>query len=152
MFGTSLDSIPSGVPYLEVDPGAAAAWRQRLGGEGRLIGIRWQGSTGRADAGRSFGLQHFELLSRIPGVRLVSLQKGPGSEQLRELSAHWVRDLGDDFEPGGPDAFVDVAAVMQSLDLVITSDTSIAHLAGRAGAAYLGGTQTGARLALAAGS
>ncbi len=133
VFGTTLDTIPAGVPYLEADPNAVAAWRQRLGDEHRLIGIRWQGSTGRADAGRSFGLHHFESLARIPGVRLISLQKGPGSEQLRELSAHWVQDLGDDFEPGGPDAFMDVAAVMRSLDLVITSDTSIAHLAGALG-------------------
>jgi tetratricopeptide (TPR) repeat protein len=133
VFGTTLDTIPSGVPYLKADPGAVAAWRQRLGDQGRLIGIRWQGSTGRADAGRSFSLQHFEPLARIPGVRLISLQKGPGSEQLHELSAHWVRDLGDDFEPGAPDAFIDVAAVMQCLDLVITSDTSIAHLAGALG-------------------
>ena len=133
VFGTELETIPANVPYLEADPSAVAAWRQRLGREGRLIGIRWQGSTGRADAGRSFGLQHFEPVARIPGVRLISLQKGPGSEQLHELSAHWARDLGPDFEPGGPDSFIDVAAVMQTLDLVITSDTSIAHLAGALG-------------------
>jgi hypothetical protein len=131
VFGTTLETIPSRVPYLEPEPSAVAAWRARLGDHERLIGIRWQGSTGRADAGRSFGLHHFERLARIPGVRLVSLQKGPGSEQLRELPPNWrVQDLGDDFEPGGPDAFLDVAAVLQSLDLVITSDTSIAHLAG----------------------
>ena len=87
----------------------------------------------RADAGRSFALRHFEGLARVPGVRLVSLQKGPGSEQLHALSGWPVQDLGEGFEPGGPDAFLDVAAVMQCLDLVITSDTSIAHLAGALG-------------------
>jgi tetratricopeptide (TPR) repeat protein len=133
VFGTTLETIPSRVPYLEPERGAVAAWRQRLGNDRRLIGIRWQGSTGRADAGRSFDLHHFEALARIPGVRLVSLQKGPGSEQLQASSTPWVLDLGDDFEPGGPDAFQDVAAVMQSLHLIITSDTSIAHLAGALG-------------------
>jgi hypothetical protein len=133
IFATTEDAIPSSVPYLEADLAAVSAWRQRLGDHGKLIGIRWQGSTGRADAGRSFSLQHFESLARIPGVRLINLQKGPGSEQLHELSTNWVEDLGADFEPGGPDAFLDVAAVMQSLDFVITSDTSIAHLAGALG-------------------
>jgi len=134
VFETRLDTIPSRVPYLEPELDAVTAWRERLGDQAKLIGIRWQGSTGRADAGRSFALHHFEGLARIPGVCLVSLQKGPGSEQLRERSENWqVQDLGNDFEPGGPDAFVDVAAVMQSLDLIITSDTSIAHLAGALG-------------------
>jgi ADP-heptose:LPS heptosyltransferase len=64
----------------------------------------------------------------------VSLQKGPGTEQLLELPPTWgAQDLGGDFEPEGADAFLDVAAVMQCAELVITSDTSIAHLAGALG-------------------
>ncbi len=134
-FQTRLDTIPAAVPYLRPDPQRVARWRERLGiTSERLIGIRWQGSTGRADAGRSFSLRYFEMIAGIPGVRLVSLQKDAGSEQMRELPVHWrVEDLGRDFEPGGADAFLDVAAVMESLDLVITSDTSIAHLAGALG-------------------
>ncbi len=66
----------------------------------------------------------------MPGVRLISLQKGPGAEQLNDLPAGMsVERLGDQFDQG-PDAFLDSAAVMESLDLVITSDTAIAHLAG----------------------
>jgi len=130
-FRTRLETIPAKVPYLEPDLPRVERWRARLGATARCIGIRWQGSTGRADAGRSFPLHHFERLAQVPGVRLISLQKGAGSEQLASLPSHWrVEDLGDDFEPGGPDAFLDVAAVMQCLELVITSDTSIAHLAG----------------------
>jgi tetratricopeptide (TPR) repeat protein len=133
-FGTRLNSIPSNVPYLWPDPDRVSKWRGRLGGEGRLIGIRWQGSTGRADAGRSFPLRHFECLARLPAVRLISLQKGPGEEQLHKVPTDWhIEELGPDFEPKGPDAFLDVAAVMQCLELVITSDTSIAHLAGALG-------------------
>jgi hypothetical protein len=129
-----LDSIPATVPYLRPDPDRVSIWRERLGTHGRLIGIRWQGSTGRADAGRSFPLRHFEPLARIPGIRLISLQKGVGSEQLLELPSQWrVEDLGAAFEPGGGDAFLDVAAVMECLELIITSDTSITHLAGALG-------------------
>jgi ADP-heptose:LPS heptosyltransferase len=72
-------------------------------------------------------------LAELPGVSLVSLQKGPGAEQLLEAPFRdRVRDLGREFD-GGADAFVDAAAVMASLDLVICSDTSIAHLAGSLG-------------------
>ena len=133
-FRTRLHSIPAAVPYLRPESLRVTAWRNRLGTRGRLIGIRWQGSTGRADAGRSFSLRHFEALAGIPGVRLISLQKDAGSEQMTDLAeALGVEDLGAEFEPGGPDAFLDVAAVMQCLELVISSDTSIAHLAGALG-------------------
>jgi tetratricopeptide (TPR) repeat protein len=133
-FHTRLNDIPASVPYLQPDPRLVEKWRERLGTTDRSIGIRWQGSTGRADAGRSFALRHFEAIATIPGTRLMSLQKGAGSEQLSQLPAHWhVEDLGSDFEPGGEDAFLDMAAVMESLDLVVTSDTSIAHLAGALG-------------------
>jgi len=133
-FRTRLDSIPAKVPYLRPQPDRVAVWRKLLREEGRLIGIRWQGSTGRADAGRSFAARHFQPLSQIPGVRLISLQKGTGAEQLRELPSQCqIEDLGAKFEPDGPDAFLDVAAVMACVDLVISSDTSIAHLAGALG-------------------
>ena len=69
-------------------------------------------------------------LAAIAGVRLISLQKGFGEEQLRDLPpAMRVETLGPDFD-AGPDAFVDAAAAMAHLDLVVTCDTSIAHLAG----------------------
>jgi hypothetical protein len=133
-FATRLDSIPADVPYLSADSARVASWRKRIGTHGRLIGIRWQGSTGRADVGRSFPLRHFQAIADIADVRLISLQKGVGSEQLLDCPIEWrVEDLGADFEPGGRDAFLDVAAVMECLELIITSDTSVAHLAGALG-------------------
>jgi tetratricopeptide (TPR) repeat protein len=133
-FGTRIETIPAPCPYLQPQPERVARWRERLGTGGRLIGIRWQGSTGRADAGRSFPLRHFEPIAGIPGVRLISLQKGPGTEQLLDLPGEWrVEDLGAQFEPERQEAFLDVAAVMALVELVITSDTSIAHLAGALG-------------------
>jgi ADP-heptose:LPS heptosyltransferase len=72
-------------------------------------------------------------LSRVPGVTLISLQKTDGLEQLKELpSGMQVETLGPDFD-AGPDAFLDTAAVMMNLDLIVTIDTAIAHLAGALG-------------------
>jgi ADP-heptose:LPS heptosyltransferase len=72
-------------------------------------------------------------LSHLPNIRLISLQKGYGLEQLDPLAAQLgIETLGDEFD-AGTDAFADTAAVMQCLDLVVTSDTSVAHLAGALG-------------------
>jgi hypothetical protein len=77
-------------------------------------------------------LREFAPLARVPGVRLVSLQKGFGSEQLRDVGPAWqIHDPGERLDAAG--AFVDTAAVMMHLDLVVTSDTAVAHLAGALG-------------------
>ena len=132
-FGTNVDTIPARVPYLAPEPARVAAWRQRLPAGGLRIGIAWQGSFGKADAGRSFPLGLLHPLALLPGVRLISLQKGVGQAQLADLPAGMsVHTLGPEFD-AGPDAFLDTAAVMASLDLVITCDTSVAHLAGALG-------------------
>jgi hypothetical protein len=101
---------------------------------GLRVGIAWQGNPQVERLvwarGRSIPLAALAPLAELPGVSLVSLQKGPGSEQLRDVPfCDRVLDLGDDLDRG-PDAFLDTAALMASLDLIITSDTSIAHLAG----------------------
>jgi hypothetical protein len=134
-FDTQLDTIPAAVPYLAADPARIASWAPRLQQlPGLRVGIAWQGNLQVERLiwarGRSIPLAAFAPLADLPGVSLVSLQKGPGSEQLRDVSFRdRVLDLGDDLDCG-PDAFLDTAAVMVSLDLIITSDTSIAHLAG----------------------
>ncbi len=134
VFDTELATIPAQVPYLAADPGRIAAWAERLGGPRRKIGIAWQGEPrGRVDIGRSIPLQAFHPLSQLAGVRLISLQKRHGLDQLEGLPPGMqVETLGEAFDDG-PDAFLDTAAVMQHLDLVVTSDTSIAHLAGALG-------------------
>ena len=128
-------SAPNGdVPYLFPSQDNVAKWRGRLGTEGFKIGVCWQGSTGKADFGRSFPLLHFRGLSGLPGVRLISLHKGDGEKQLKTLPQDMrIETLGDEFD-SGPDGFFDTAAVMKCLDLVITSDTAVAHLAGALGA------------------
>jgi len=129
ILGTSLASIPREVPYLTAEPSLVERWRSRIGEHGFRIGIVWQGNpTRREDGGRSIRLEHYLALASVPGVRLISLQKHEGIEQLTA----GVETLGDDFD-SGPDGFIDTAAVMMNLDLVITSDTAAAHLAGALG-------------------
>jgi hypothetical protein len=110
-----------------------ARWAQRLGASGFRIGICWQGSTQAVDAGRSFAVTHFEGLSQVPGVRLISLHRGAGEAQLAHLPPSMrVEQLGDELDRDG--AFLDTAAVIMHCHLVITSDTAVAHLAGALGA------------------
>ena len=131
---TRLETIPATVPYLRSEPELVARWREKLGAEGPRIGICWQGQPRPdVDLGRSIPLACFRPLAAIPGARLISLQKNHGVEQLAALpEGMTVETLGDDFD-SGPDAFVDTAAVMANLDLIVTSDTSVAHLAGALG-------------------
>jgi tetratricopeptide (TPR) repeat protein len=133
-FGTTLETVPSDIPYLIAEALLVAHWRQRIGGHGFKIGICWQGNpAAKIDFGRSVPLRCFHPIAAIPGVRLISIQKHHGLDQLSDLpSGMTIENLGAEFD-SGPDAFVDTAAVMSCLDLIITSDTSVAHLAGALG-------------------
>ena len=129
-FNTSLQTIPNATPYITSDKDHVAKWRARIGDHGFKIGICWQGGNSSIDLGRSFALSHFQSISEISDVRLISLHKGEGESQLKNLpDGMVVETLGSDFD-SGPHAFIDTAAVMKCCDLVITSDTAIAHLAG----------------------
>jgi tetratricopeptide (TPR) repeat protein len=121
--------------YLSADPVLVEQWRQRLAGEkGYRVGIVWAGNPDHPhDRFRSIALSHWAPLGAIEGVRLISLQKGAGLQQLAsEPASTNIVELGNslDDETG---AFMDSAAVMKNLDLVITVDTSLAHLAGGLG-------------------
>lgn len=123
------------VPYLHADPSLIEHWRRELQSlPGFKVGINWQGNRQHPkDWQRSLPLSHFLPLAEIPGMRLISLQKNAGIEQLQSLSdPSLVVDLGSRLdEQSGP--FMDTAAVLKCLDLVITSDTALAHLAGALG-------------------
>jgi tetratricopeptide (TPR) repeat protein len=132
IFGTSLDNVPAKVPYLAADEGLVETWAQRLGGpEATKIGIVWQGNPIHPDDyRRSAPLSVFRPLTELSGVRLYSLQRGPGSEQLKQVIGMWpITDLAGEMDDQAG-AFMETAAVMKSLDLVVTVDTSVAHLAG----------------------
>jgi tetratricopeptide (TPR) repeat protein len=133
IFNTELFSIDRSDQYLKAEPQRITRWKEALQGDCYKIGINWQGSHGtQIDIGRSFNVRLFENISRLPNVQLISLQKGYGSEQLQNLpSGMKVLELGDEVDADG--AFLDTAAVMKNLDLVISSDTAVVHLAGALG-------------------
>ena len=131
LFNTNLDTIPSRIPYLFADHDKAASWGKRLTKATFKVGICWQGSKNKIDFGRSFPLSLFIGISQLPNVELISLHKGEGEKQIKDINFE-MTTLGDDFD-AGEDAFIDTAAVMANCDLIITSDTAIAHLAGALG-------------------
>ena len=127
-------AIPSQVPYLAADAALTERWRGELSEiEGFKIGIVWQGAHEFVnDRWRSLPLRHFAPLARLPGVQLVSLQKGFGSEQIGTVDFPLLDFSNRLDEAAGP--FMDTAAMIQSLDLVVTPNTAICHLAGALGA------------------
>ena len=137
ILGDSITNVPAEVPYLQTDPTLVEQWRSELASlAGIKVGIAWQGKpTYGFDQIRSIPLRHFSSLAQVKGVQLVSLQKGPGMEQVKEqMDKFPLLDLGNSLDESSG-AFQDTAAVMKCLDLVITSDTAIAHLAGALGVA-----------------
>jgi tetratricopeptide (TPR) repeat protein len=135
LFGTNLTNVPADVPYVAADPALVAHWRNELSAiDGFKIGIAWQGNpTVKLDFLRSFPLTEFAPLAAVEGVHLISLQKGAGSEQLRGLADRFaVLDLGSRLDETSG-AFMDTAAVLMNLDLIVTVDTALAHLAGALG-------------------
>jgi SAM-dependent methyltransferase len=131
--GMTTETIPCPTPYLAADPQRVETWRECLGEGGFKVGIVWQGNndTFRKRA-RTAPLSAFAPLAEIEGVRLIGLQK-PGDGGADPTASNIkVETFGPDFD-AGPDAFIDTAAVIANLDLIITIDTSVAHLAGAMG-------------------
>jgi Flp pilus assembly protein TadD len=122
-------TIPASIPYLFNDSGIVGRWRRELSTmPGLRVGIVWQGEPGNPrDRHRSVPLGRLGPLADLRGVRLFSLQKGPGAEQ-RSAVGFPIVDLGSRF-----DTFADTAAAVVNLDLVVTVDTAVAHLAGALG-------------------
>jgi tetratricopeptide (TPR) repeat protein len=131
--GTTLQTLPSQVPYLQVDSGLVEEWGKRLrDATGDLrdlkVGLVWAGNA-KPDPARTAGLAAFAPLAEIPGVTFVSLQMGPGSEEANNPGAPLhVIDLTSQI-----DDLADTAALIAHLDLVLTIDSAVAHLAGALG-------------------
>ena len=119
----ALETIPAAVPYLSAEPDLARAWRARMGqAAGLKVGVAWAGGRATASDGqRSIPPERLATLLAAPGVRWFSLQKD-------ELAPAGVIDLMADAGD-----FADTAALIEGLDLVITVDTAVAHLAGALG-------------------
>lgn len=131
IFGTTEETIPADVPYLFADGEQADRWGKALSQFGGVrVGINWEGNRANLQGlNRVIPLAAFHPLGRVPGVHLFSLQQGEGAEQLREVPDDVrIVNLGEFFG-----SLWVTAALMEQLDLVVTNDTSLAHLAGALG-------------------
>jgi hypothetical protein len=132
LFKTDLASIPATVPYLKADPHLADQWQAQFDASSNKlkIGLAWAGrDTHPRDHTRSINLAAFAPLANLPGTIFVSLQKGPASDQANTPPANMIlQNLGKHLQD-----FADTAALISHLDLVITVDTAVAHLAAAMG-------------------
>lgn len=127
--GTTPDSVPGGVPYIHAEADLKERWGRRMAAGEFRIGINWQGN----ETAKSIPLELFIPIARIPGVRLYSLQKVNGLDQLAALRdrlpiVDWTAEMDT-----GSDGFIDTAAVMANMDLILSCDTSVVHMAGAMG-------------------
>jgi|HubBroStandDraft_1064217.scaffolds.fasta_scaffold00373_22 Tfp pilus assembly protein PilF len=137
LLGTTLATIPAEIPYLAADRAASAAWHRRLAPLGGVrVGLVWAGGArpnqpelAPVDARRSLALAGLTPLAGIPGATFISLQKGdPAAQAARPPEGMVLHDFTGELED-----FADTAALIEALDLVISVDTAVAHLAGAMG-------------------
>jgi hypothetical protein len=134
LHGTRPGNVPGREPYLRADPARAAAWKERLDHltpiASRRVGIVWAGRpTHNNDRWRSAALRDFAPLAALPGVALVSLQKGPAAAQAGQyFGAAQLVNIGAEIAD-----YEDTMAILESLDLLVTVDTSVGHVAGAMG-------------------
>lgn len=130
ILGTTAESVPADISYIAAPSDRIDAWREALDGPGFKVGIAWAGRpTHPQDAQRSMDSDLFAPLVEIDGVRLYSLQKDKTTRPLApELGDRLAADFGPQLT-----RFAETAAIIQHLDLIITVDTSLAHLAGALG-------------------
>ncbi|TAN56873.1 MAG: glycosyltransferase family 41 protein [Rhodospirillales bacterium] len=136
VFATSLETIPADIPYLKPDPALERKMRDWLGSQpGLKLGIAWQGNAKfRGEDWRSPGLDLIaKAMAGLADVRAVCLQAG-GRQEFLQAFGPQAMDLGHEVDSQTA-PFAETAALMAGLDLVITSDTSVPHLAGALGAA-----------------
>lgn len=139
ILGTRADSIPCDMPYLTTDAQLVEQWRSVLKKDTNFkIGLCWHVDPIHEEmksplAKRSIPLKLFAPLAQLPHVSFYSLQKMAGEDQLKDLPAHFkVTSFGADFDSKNG-SFMDSAAVISQLDLVISVDTSVVHIAGALG-------------------
>jgi tetratricopeptide (TPR) repeat protein len=129
-FATELHTIPAQIPYVRPDPLQVETWRQRLPGNSLRIGLAWAGNPLHPhELWRSIPLEQLAPLTNLEGATFYSLQMGAPAEQVKQLGPR-VRLI--DLQ-GEQKDFADTAAIVANLDLVISIDTSVAHLAGSMG-------------------
>jgi tetratricopeptide (TPR) repeat protein len=134
ILNTTIDTIPSEINYIHTDKRLASSWKEKLSNSNKFkIGIFWQGNKNHnRDKFRSIPLKNFESLLSFSEIDFINLQKGEGHEQVIEYGfSNLITDYTAEMD--NEERFSDTAALMQSLDLVIGTDTAIIHLAGAMG-------------------
>ena len=126
LFNTDLTTIPCKIPYLKTDENKDCYFKNKLGDKGFKIGICWSGNSKNPnDSERSINFESFKFLTNFFEVKLVSLQKGKASKELNdERVIDFTNELNN---------FSDTASLIKNLDLIISVDTAVAHLAGALG-------------------
>ena len=129
-FATTVDTIPADIPYIHPPADRIDAWKRRLPHEVPLVGLAWSGNPATTrDRDRSIAFEQLAPVLAVPGLRFVSLQK-----DVRAADVGALRDRSEVIDVGADlNDFADTCAVVSQLDLVITVDTSVAHLAGALG-------------------
>ena len=136
IFGTTVASIPAACGYIQAEPARAERWRAVLSRlAGLKVGLVWQGRPSHEhDWLRSIPLQMLAPLLEVEGVSFVSLQKGAGSEQIAGSAfAGRLLDRTSEWDADGDGIFLDTAAIVAGLDLTISIDSAVTHLAGAMG-------------------
>ena len=135
VFGTELETIPATIPYLRPDPQKVAQWRERLThvpAAKRRVGLFWSGRPTHANnLRRSMALAELRPLASVEGVQLLSLQKTLTAADRATMAADWPNMI--EFSAELTD-FSETAALIENLDLLITVDSAVGHLAGAIGA------------------
>ncbi len=134
--GTTLETIPDNVPYVHAEAEKVAAWRERFRADGirddlLMVGVVWAGNLDNIQLRhRSFELRQLAPYLKLNGVQLIGLQKGPETAPQADRLPEDLKfpNYGEEFED-----FTDTAAAIENLDLVVTIDTAVAHLAGAMG-------------------
>ncbi len=137
IFGTTLETIPAPTSYIFPDEDAVETWKKKLASyPGLKIGLCWQGDKDfKGDKWRSLALKHMApLVESRPADTFISLQAGEAAADIEAMGmGDLIRQNLIEGE-GGPDAFILSAPIIRNLDLIITTDTAVAHLAGALGA------------------
>lgn len=132
VLGTTADTIPAPQKYLYAEPQLVEQWKQKLqnSGPGLRVGLVWSGSSSfPANHRRSIPIEALLPLTDVPGISWHSLQLGEAAKQLPVLAQRMpIADHSSDLHD-----FADSAALLENLDLLISTDTAIVHLAGALG-------------------
>ncbi len=131
IMGTTIENIPAGIPYLKAEKQRVQDWSHKIASDGKLkVGIRWAGHPAHGnDKNRSCAFSQLLPILNVPNVHFYSLQTDVAAQELSKVQGDIaITDISNGFS-----SFAETAAAIEHLDLVISVDTSVAHLAAAMG-------------------